>query len=121
MPRKLKLPSTSQKKQEVRIHPSVEAREATHTFSLQNVKEWINYNKKQAASYNTLARNRTTSSEEKFVHLRKANDHLAYVKECEHYIKHGDWIADNFGMKEEYKTIRQTIAGPPSKKILRKK
>ena len=35
------------------------------------------------------------------VRLRNAADHSAYIRHCEWYLKHGDWIDDRYGEYQE--------------------
>ena len=35
----------------------------------------------------------------------KELDHKTYAKECEHYLKTGDWISNFYGMYQENKII----------------
>ena len=92
------------------IAKSVLALPDDDTYSFKNVKEWIKENKLQVSALGQQAR--STSSEPK-VRQRASNtadSKKAYIRYCEHYLKHGDWIGMFSGVNEEHKVVPRCVA-----------
>jgi len=92
------------------IAKSVLALPDDDTYSFKNVKEWIKENKLQVSALGQQARSRSTASKEKQTALNLADSKKAYIRYCEHYLKHGDWIGIFSGANEEHKVVPRVIA-----------
>ena len=92
------------------IAKSVLALPDDDTYSFKNVKEWIKENKLQVAALSQQARNTSIESKEKYKASRLADSKKAYIRYCEHYLKHGDWIGIFSGANEEHKVVPRCIA-----------
>ena len=79
------------------------------TYSFKNVKEWIKENKDQVASFSKTARSMSITPQEKQKALNAADSKKAYIRMCEHYLKHGDWIAMFSGNHEEHKVVPKCV------------
>ena len=92
------------------IAKSVLALPDDDTYSFKNVKEWIKENKLQVSAYGQQAR--STSSEPKMRQraLNIVDSKKAYIRYCEHYLKHGDWIGIFSGANEEHKVVPRCVA-----------
>ena len=80
------------------------------TYSFKNVKEWIKESKLQVAAFSQQARNMSIESKEKYKASRLADSKKAYIRYCEHYLKHGDWIGIFSGANEEHKVVPRCVA-----------
>ena len=80
------------------------------TYSFKNVKEWIKENKLQVSSLGQRARSANTPPKEKQAASNLADSKKAYIRYCEHYLKHGDWIGMFSGANEEHKVVPRVIA-----------
>ena len=49
-------------------------------------------------------------SKEKYKASRLADSKKAYIRYCEHYLKHGDWIGIFSGANEEHKVVPRCVA-----------
>ena len=92
------------------IAKSVLALPDDDTYSFKNVKEWIKENKLQVAALSQQARNTSIESKEKHKASRLADSKKAYIRYCEHYLKHGDWIGIFSGANEEHKVVPRVMA-----------
>ena len=92
------------------ISKSVLALPDDDTYSFKNVKEWIKENKLQVSALGQQARNRSIAPKEKQTALNLADSKKAYIRYCEHYLKHGDWIGIFSGANEEHKVVPIVIA-----------
>ena len=79
-------------------------------YSLKNVKEWIKESKDLVASYSKTARSLKISPQEKQKAANFADNKKAYIRMCEHYLKHGDWIAMFSGKEETQRVIPKCVA-----------
>ena len=79
------------------------------TYSFKNVKEWIKENKLQVSSLGQQARSANTPPKEKQAASNLADSKKAYIRYCEHYLKHGDWIGMFSGANEEHKVVPRVI------------
>jgi len=80
------------------------------TYSFKNVKEWIKENKLQVSSLGQQARSMGNVSKDKQTASNLADSKKAYIRYCEHYLKHGDWIGIFSGANEEHKIVPRVVA-----------
>ena len=80
------------------------------TYSFKNVKEWIKENKLQVSALGQQARNKSITPKDKQTASNLADSKKAYIRYCEHYLKHGDWIGMFSGANEEHKVIPKCVA-----------
>ena len=80
------------------------------TYSFKNVKEWIKESKEQVSSFNKTARSMSVTPQEKQKASNAADNKKAYIRYCEHYLKHGDWIGMFSGKYEEHKVTPKCVA-----------
>ena len=92
------------------IAKSVLALPDDDTYSFKNVKEWIKESKLQVTAFSQQARNMSIESKEKHKASRLADSKKAYIRYCEHYLKHGDWIGIFSGANEEHKVVPRCVA-----------
>ena len=92
------------------IAKSVLALPDDDTYSFKNVKEWIKENKLQVSALGQQARSTSTESKEKRKASNLADSKKAYIRYCEHYLKHGDWIGIFSGASEEHKVVPRCVA-----------
>ena len=92
------------------IAKSVLALPDDDTYSFKNVKEWIKENKLQVSAFGQQARNTSTESKEKRKASNLVDSKKAYIRYCEHYLKHGDWIGIFSGASEEHKVVPRCVA-----------
>ena len=79
-------------------------------YSFKNVKEWIKESKEQVSSFSKTARSMSTTPQDKQKASNAADNKKAYIRYCEHYLKHGDWIGMFSGLHEEHKVVPRCIA-----------
>ena len=92
------------------IAKSVLALPDDDTYSFKNVKEWIKENKLQVSALGQQARSTSNTSKEKQTASNTADSKKAYIRYCEHYLKHGDWIGIFSGANEEHKVTPKCVA-----------
>ena len=92
------------------IAKSVLALPDDDTYSFKNIREWIKENKLQVSALGQQARSTSTESKEKRKVLNLADSKKAYIRYCEHYLKHGDWIGIFSGANEEHKVVPKCVA-----------
>ena len=92
------------------IHRSVLALPDDDTYSFKNVKEWIKESKDQVSAFGKIARSMSVTPQEKQKASIAADSKKAYIRYCEHYLKHGDWIGMFSGKHEEHKVVPKCIA-----------
>ena len=80
------------------------------TYSFKNVKNWIKESKLQVSAYSQQARNASASPKDKQTASNLAASKKAYIRYCEHYLKHGDWIGMFSGANEGRKVIPICVA-----------
>ena len=126
---KVKLTEADEKKQEVRermaelrsrkkppkmvgVHPTVLALPDDNTFSLKNVKRWIDTQEGIARSAGQTERSRTTemSQKKRDAAMRKRINALAYIRIIRYYIRTGDWTGMYWGEHEQNLTKWKVIA-----------
>ena len=79
------------------IHPTVLEKPDEHPFSRKKVVQWIKTQKSLLASERGNVRRKVKGAE------AKVADHTAYIRHCEWYLRHGDWIDDRYGEYQEKK------------------
>ena len=92
------------------IAKSVLALPDDDTYSFKNVKEWIKENKLQVSALGQQARSANTPPKEKQAAANLADSKKAYIRYCEFYLKHGDWIGMFSGANEEHKVVPRCVA-----------
>ena len=92
------------------IAKSVLALPDDDTYSFKNVKEWIKENKLQVSALGQQARSTSTESKVRQRASNTADSKKAYIRYCEHYLKHGDWIGIFSGASEEHKVVPRCVA-----------
>ena len=126
---KVKLTEAEEKKQEVKermaelrsrkkppkmvgVHPTVLALPDDDTFSLKNVKRWIDTQEGIARSAGQTERSRTTemSQKKRDAAMRKRINALAYIRIIRYYIRTGDWTGMYWGEHEQNPTKWKVIA-----------
>ena len=126
---KVKLTEADEKKQEVKermaelrsrkkppkmvgVHPTVLALPDDNTFSLKNVKRWIDTQEGIARSAGQTERSRTTEMNQKKrdAAMRKRINALAYIRIIRYYIRTGDWTGMYWGEHEQNLTKWKVIA-----------
>ena len=80
------------------------------TYSFKNVKEWIKETKLQVSALVQQARIMGNTPKEKQAASNLVDSKKAYIRYCEHYLKHGDWIGIFSGANEEHKVVPKVIA-----------
>ena len=96
--RAMKAPAQNQS-----IHPEVLAKPDDHFLSVKNVRSWIKSSKEQLSSLKSEMRRDVKGAKAK-VHSKEG-----YIRNMQHYLKHGDWIDDFYGEYEEKKVRWKTI------------
>ena len=96
--RAMKAPAQNQS-----IHPEVLAKPDDHFLSVKNVRSWIKSSKEQLSSLKSEMRREVKGAKAK-VHSKEG-----YIRNMQHYLKHGDWIDDFYGEYEEKKVRWKTI------------
>ena len=79
-------------------------------YSFKNVKEWIKESKDQVSAFGKTARSMSVTPQDKQKASNAADNKKAYIRYCEHYLKHGDWIGMFSGLHEEHKVVPRCIA-----------
>ena len=85
------------------IHPTVLEKNDDHPFSRKKVVQWIKTQKSLLASERHNLRRKVKGAESKVA------DHTAYIRHCEWYLRHGEWIDDRYGEYQEKKTKWITV------------
>ena len=96
--RAMKAPTQNQS-----IHPEVLAKPDDDFLSVKNVRSWIKSSKEQLSSLKSEMRRDIKGAKAK-VHSKEG-----YIRNMQHYLKHGDWIDDFYGEYEEKKVRWKTI------------
>ena len=96
----------------VGVHPTVLALPDDNTFSLKNVKRWIDTQEGIARSAGQTERSRTTemSQKKRDAAMRKRLDAQSYIRIIKYYIRTGDWIGMYWGAHEQNPTKWKIIA-----------
>ena len=77
------------------IHPDVLAKPDDHPLSRKKVVSWIKTQKSLASAERQAVRKNIKGA------MAKMYSHQGYVRHCEYYLKHGDWIDDCYGEYQE--------------------
>ena len=85
------------------IHSTVLEKPDEHPFSRKKVVQWIKTQKSLLASERGNVRRKVKGAE------AKVADHTAYIRHCEWYLRHGDWIDNRYGEYQEKKTKWVTV------------
>ena len=85
------------------VHPTVLAKSDEDPLSRKRVVQWVKTQKSLLSAERGNVRRKIKGAE------AKVADHSAYIRHCEWYLKHGDWMDDRFGEYQEKKTIWRTI------------
>ena len=87
------------------IHHTVLSKPENDKLSMKNVKEWIKEAKEDAAAHAKNARGRGITPQIQQREMAMSESKKAYVRQMEHYLKTGDWIAQFMGAKENERTV----------------
>ena len=74
-----------------------------HPLSAKKVKSWIKTQKSLASSHKAEMRRDIKGSHSKYYNC------VAYVRNMQHYLKHGDWVDDYYGEYAEKRVQWKTI------------
>ena len=85
------------------IHPEVLAKPDEYFLSANKVKSWIKSNKEQLSALRGEVRRDVKGA------LAKFHSKQGYIRQMQHYLKHGDWINDFYGEYEEKRIKWKTI------------
>ena len=85
------------------IHPEVLAKADEYFLSANKVKSWIKSNKEQLSALRGEVRRDVKGA------LAKFHSKQGYIRQMQHYLKHGDWITDFYGEYEEKRIKWKTI------------
>ena len=85
------------------IHPDVVEKPDDHFRSLKKVRSWMKSTKEQISSLRGEVRRDVKGAKAK-LHSKEG-----YVRNMQHYLKHGDWIDNFYGEYEEKKVQWVTI------------
>ena len=96
----------------VGVHPTVLALPDDNTFSLKNVKKWIDTQEGIARSAGQVERSKSPEMSQKKRNeaMRKRLDALAYIRIIKYYIRTGDWTGMYWGEHEQNPTKWKVIA-----------
>ena len=86
------------------IHPDVLAKPDDHPLSRKNVVSWIKTQKSLASAEKGNMRRNVKGA------IAKYWSHTGYVRHCEYYLKHGDWVDDFYGEYQERRVRWRTRA-----------
>ena len=85
------------------VHPTVLAKSDEDPLSRKRVVQWVKTQKSLLSAERSNVRRKIKGAE------AKVADHSAYIRHCEWYLKHGDWIDDRYGEYQEKKTMWRTV------------
>ena len=96
----------------VGVHPTLLALPDDDTFSLKNVKRWIETQEGIARAAGQTERSKTTEMNQKKrdAAMRKRLDALSYIRIIRYYIRTGDWIGMYWGEHEQNPTKWKIIS-----------
>ena len=86
------------------IHPTVLAKPDDDPLSRKNVVSWIKTQKSLASAEKGNMRRNVKGA------IAKYWSHQGYVRHCEYYLKHGDWVDDFYGEYQERRVRWRTRA-----------
>jgi len=96
--RSMKAPAQNQN-----IHPDILALPDEHFLSVKKVKSWIKSSKEQLTSLRSEMRRDIKGAKAKYYSKQ------GYIRNMQHYLKHGDWPDLFYGEYEEKKIKWKTI------------
>lgn len=79
------------------IHPDVYALPDEHKLSVKNVRSWIKTQKELLPEVRSAMRRNQKGAAAELASIQ------SYIRHCEWYLKHGDWIDDFYGEYQEKK------------------
>ena len=82
------------------IHPSVLKLPKSATFNADDVLAWLKYNKDRLPLLRKLA-HKTPRVDGAMAEFKNVQGYITMIN---HYLRHGDWISDYFGVNQERKT-----------------
>ena len=77
------------------VHPDVLAKPDEHPLSRKKVVIWLKTQKSLASAERQAVRKNIKGA------MAKMYSHQGYVRHCEYYLKHGDWVDDFYGEYQE--------------------
>jgi hypothetical protein len=86
------------------IHPDVIALPDDHFLSYKKVREWIKHNREKVSPLRRESKKNVKGSMAKLVSIE------GYLRQMQHYLKHGDWPNDFYGKDEQMRIKWKTIA-----------
>ena len=92
------------------IHHTVLSKPENDKLSMKNVKVWIKEAKEDAAAHAKNARGRGITPQIQQREMAMSESKKAYVRQMEHYLRTGDWIAQFMGAKENELTQWKCLA-----------
>lgn len=92
------------------IHHTVLSKPENDKLSMKNVKGWIKEAKEDAAAHAKNARGRGITPQIQQREMAMSESKKAYVRQMEHYLRTGDWIAQFMGAKENELTQWKCLA-----------
>ena len=75
-----------------------------HPLSAKKIREWIKTQKSLSSAYKAEVRKDVKGSHSKYANC------VAYVRNMQHYLKHGDWVDDYYGEYAEKRVQWKTIS-----------
>jgi len=92
------------------IHHTVLSKPENDKLSMKNVKGWNKEAKEDAAAHAKNARGRGITPQIQQREMAMSESKKAYVRQMEHYLRTGDWIAQFMGAKENELTQWKCLA-----------
>ena len=86
------------------VHSSVIALPDDHVLSYKKVREWIKHNREKLSPLRGEVRRNVKGS------IAKLTSIEGYLRQMQHYLKHGDWSNDFYGKDEQMRIKWKTIA-----------
>ena len=86
------------------IHPALLKMSEDHYLHYLKVLKWIDHNKLLVSEYRKQERNNIKGA------IAKRTSCEGYIRLMRHYLKHGDWISNFYGMEEDSKVYWRRIA-----------
>ena len=86
------------------FHPSVVALPEDHPVSLKKVRQWIKTQKDLAREEKAADKKGMKGA------ITRYWTHVGYIRNMEHYLRHGDWVDDFFGEYMQSKVTWRVIA-----------
>ena len=86
------------------VHPSVVTLPDDHVLSYKKVREWIKHNREKVSPLRREIKINVKGS------IAKLTSIEGYLRQMQHYLKHGDWPNDFYGKDEQMRIKWKTIA-----------